>query len=336
MLSKAPAKAVSRSTNAPPADEESRLSTVDVSTPEPSGVDLIFSNYALNQVEDFMSSVDNFDRLDSLGVASPNRLLVHGPPGTGKTTVARRIAAELRLPLVTSRSDALVSSLLGQTSRNIREVFDYAARTPCVLFLDEFDALAKNRSDSREVGELQRVVIALLENMDALDPSVVLLAATNHPQLLDPAVWRRFPHKIKTQLPGFEERKKLWRSRVGGVSLAERDADRLARASAGLSAAAVESAALDAARDAVLKNQESIEIVGAFRRLARFMRYEDYELFDGDENEIRFLRSWAPDVFTMRALAATFETSTRRVGTLIAGDTDARTAADSASTVRER
>lgn len=334
VLSKSPAQAVTNAASRLPMDDDSRLATVDVAAPDGQSAGLILPPYTERLVREFLASVHAFDRLQARGVAVSNRLLIHGPPGTGKTTIARRVAEELQLPLVTTRSDTLVSSLLGQTSKNIREVFDYAAQAPCVLFLDEFDALGKDRADTREIGELQRVVIALLQNMDALGASTVLVAATNHPQLLDPAVWRRFPHKIQTELPGLAERQQLWLTRVGDLDLAVKDAARLAAGSEGLSPAAIESAAFDVARDAILSGSDTVDLVRAFRRLARFVRYEEFDLFNDEANEIRFLRGWAPDVFTMRALAATFETSTRRVGMILAEANDDRAEPDPVDAVR--
>jgi SpoVK/Ycf46/Vps4 family AAA+-type ATPase len=309
-------------------DEDSRLATVDVSNPTVGSDSLILSRYTESLIEEFLGSVRAYDLLQSKGVPVSNRLLIHGPPGTGKTSIARHISAELHLPLVTTRSDTLVSSLLGQTSRNIREVFDYASRMPCVLFLDEFDALAKDRADSHEIGELQRVVIALLQNMDALSEATVLIAATNHAQLLDPAVWRRFAHTVKTDLPGTNERRKLWENRLGQLKISDRDSIRLSTASDGLSAAAIETAAFDIARHEVLSGSEAIRLPHAFRRLARFMWYEDYELFNDESREIKFLRNWAPDVFTIRALADVFGIGTRKISVIVGGDENDRSESD--------
>jgi hypothetical protein len=329
ILSKAPARAISAAASKVPMDEDSRLSTVDIARPVVGERDLILSPYTDTLVSEFLQSVLSFDLLHSKGVPVSNRLLIYGPPGTGKTSIARRISSELNLPLVTTRSDTLVSSLLGQTSRNIREVFDFASSMPCVLFLDEFDALAKDRTDSHEIGELQRVVIALLQNMDALSDSTVLIAATNHAQLLDPAVWRRFAHTVKTDLPGANERKELWARRLVQFDLGPRDAERLSQASEGMSGAAIETAAFDMARHEILAGSQSLRLPHALRRLARFLWYEDYEMFNDEIREIKFLRTWAPDVFTMRALADAFGTSTRKIGVIVGGDENERSEPDS-------
>jgi len=100
-----------------------------------------------------------------------------------------------------ARLDGLISSYLGSTAKNIRALFDFAAKTPCVLFLDEFDAIAKVRSDAQEMGELKRVVNSFLQNLDTLGRQSIVLAATNHETLLDAAVWRRFTYRLALTLP---------------------------------------------------------------------------------------------------------------------------------------
>jgi SpoVK/Ycf46/Vps4 family AAA+-type ATPase len=159
-------------------------------------------------IKRFINYYENKEKLIAEKIPVNSSILLYGPPGTGKTKTASYIASMLGLPLITARTDALISSYLGATSKNIRMLMDYAQSTPCVLFLDEFDALAKIRDDSNEIGELKRVVVTLLQNIDSLE-NVVLIAATNHEKLLDKAVWRRFHYKIEISLPNEEIRKNL-------------------------------------------------------------------------------------------------------------------------------
>jgi SpoVK/Ycf46/Vps4 family AAA+-type ATPase len=319
-----------------PRDRESQLHTVDVLQPSYEDDFLVLHPYVQDKVEEFLVAVDQHEKWAAAGVATPNRLLLYGPPGTGKTSIARLIARRLGLPLLTTRSDALVSSLLGQTSRNIRQVFDYAESHPAVLLLDEFDALAKNRADAREIGELQRVVIALLQNIDALSSSTILVAATNHQNLLDPAVWRRFEHTIQLPLPSAAERAEIWRAKLGRIGLASRDLDILVRHSAGLSGAAIQTAAYDIVRFVLSESSSSddpnVSIGNALRRLARILWHSDYDRFESTSSEIVALRNWAPDVFTIRTLSELFAVSTRQVTNALKGGTsDGTTRTDSAS-----
>ena len=118
-------------------------------------------------VNEFLSIAKSYAQADAPGATSLS-LLMYGPPGTGKSRLARYIAKELGLELYVARLDGLISSFLGSTSKNIRALFDFAASTPCVLFLDEFDAIAKLRGDSQELGELKRVVNSFIQNLDTL------------------------------------------------------------------------------------------------------------------------------------------------------------------------
>lgn len=132
------------------------------------------------------------DRLLEAGLAPTRTALLVGDPGVGKTLAARWIARELDLPLLTLDLSSVMSSFLGRTGANIRRVLEYARATPSVLLLDELDAVAKRRDDATEVGELKRLVTVLLQEIDSWPEGALLLAATNHSDLLDPAVWRRF------------------------------------------------------------------------------------------------------------------------------------------------
>ena len=136
------------------------------------------------------------------GLEPTRTVLFTGPPGVGKTLSARWIARELGLPLMILDLSAVMSSYLGRTGSNLRHVLDYAKTVDCVLLLDELDAIAKRRNDSGEIGELKRLVTVLLQQLDDWPSSGLLIAATNHADLLDPAVWRRFEQPVAFDLPG--------------------------------------------------------------------------------------------------------------------------------------
>jgi SpoVK/Ycf46/Vps4 family AAA+-type ATPase len=143
--------------------------------------------------------------LRSHGWEPRHRLLFIGPPGNGKTSLAEAVAGELSLPLLRVRYDAVIGSYLGETASRLARLFDHVRTRQCVLFFDEFDALGKERGDEHETGEIKRVVNSLLLNIDALPSYVVVIGASNHPELLDRAVWRRFQVRLELPAPGLAE-----------------------------------------------------------------------------------------------------------------------------------
>jgi SpoVK/Ycf46/Vps4 family AAA+-type ATPase len=142
------------------------------------------------------------DLLRSFNLEPRNKILLVGPPGNGKTSLAEALAESLMVPLLVVRYHAVIGSFLGETAVRLRNMFDHVRTRRCVLFLDEFETLAKERGDIHETGEIKRVVSSLLLEMDALPSYVVIVTATNHPELLDRAVWRRFQIRIPLPKPG--------------------------------------------------------------------------------------------------------------------------------------
>lgn len=167
--------------------------------------ELILAKQTLADMQDLIVEIRNTPLLRSHSLEPRHTLMLVGPPGTGKTSLAAALAVELALPFLTVRYEGLVGSYLGETAARLQEVIDYAARTPCVLFFDEFDSIGKERSDAQETGEIKRVVSSLLLHMDALPTQCIIVCATNHPELLDRAVWRRFELRIELPPPSAAE-----------------------------------------------------------------------------------------------------------------------------------
>lgn len=153
---------------------------------------LVLSTEIKNKINSLISEYTNKEKFENRGIIIENRLLLCGPPGCGKTTIAYHIAKKMNLPIVYVRLDSLISSMLGQTSSNLRTIFEELKNKNVIIFLDEFDSIAKKRDDSNELGELKRVVNSLLQNIDQMPTNNFLIAASNHEKLLDSAVWRRF------------------------------------------------------------------------------------------------------------------------------------------------
>lgn len=189
-----------------PRDKDSHLELYDIVEPSISLDDVILPAKQKRLLLQILDEQKENVKLAAHNLPAANRLLLCGPPGCGKTMTANAIANELGLSMAYVRLDGLVSSYLGQTSVNLRKVFSSMENKPIVLFLDEFDAIAKKRDDGNELGELKRVVTALLQNFDNMPDNVFLIAATNHEHLLDPAIWRRFNYVINLGYPDDEQR----------------------------------------------------------------------------------------------------------------------------------
>ncbi len=174
-------------------------------TPRRSLEDLVLPQRVKQAVQEVVEEHHHSDILRSYNLKPRHRLLFAGPPGNGKTSLAEALASALMIPLVVPRYDALIGSYLGETASRFRRLFDYVRTRSCVLFFDEFDTVGKERGDVHETGEIKRVVSSLLLQIDDLPAHVVVVTATNHPELLDRAVWRRFQLRLELPPPGRAE-----------------------------------------------------------------------------------------------------------------------------------
>ena len=180
--------------------------------PEKTFDQLILSESIVKSCHELVEEQMRSDLLHSYGVDPRNKVLLIGPPGNGKTSLAEALANALMVPLHIVKYENIVGSYLGETASRLARLFEFVRTRQCVLFFDEFETLGKERGDEHETGEIKRVVSSLLLQIDAIPSYVVIVAATNHDNLLDTAVWRRFQLKLELVKPTSNELE-LWLSR---------------------------------------------------------------------------------------------------------------------------
>lgn len=174
-------------------------SLVQELVPEKNFADLVLPKTVVETCEELIQEQHRADLLRSYNLEPRSRVLLIGPPGNGKTSLAEAIANALMVPFLLVRYDAVIGTYLGETAVRLRRLLDFARSRHCVLFFDEFETLGKERGDRHETGEIKRVVSSLLMQIDQLPSYVVVIGATNHAELLDRAVWRRF--QVRMNLP---------------------------------------------------------------------------------------------------------------------------------------
>ncbi|MRG71360.1 AAA family ATPase [Alphaproteobacteria bacterium HT1-32] len=192
------------STQPLPVDLDSRFQLLRIEDAPVLDHEPVFSDLVVDVLRQLVGERSRVDALRDVGLEPTRTVLFTGKPGVGKTMAARWLAREMKRPLLILDLAAVMSSYLGRTGSNLRHVLDYAKSIDCVLLLDELDAIAKRRDDTGEIGELKRLVTVLLQQLDDWPASGLLVAATNHSELLDPAIWRRFEAKIDFPMPSKE------------------------------------------------------------------------------------------------------------------------------------
>ncbi|UQD69319.1 ATP-binding protein [Bradyrhizobium japonicum] len=214
--------------------------------------DLVLPDQISADLRDLVSEIRDLALLRSHSLEPRHTVLLIGPPGTGKTSLAGALACELALPFLTVRYEGLVGSFLGETASRLQEIVDYVSHTPCVLFFDEFDSVGKERSDVQETGEIKRVVSSLLLHMDSLPSHCVVVCATNHPEMLDRAVWRRFEVRMELPRPGAAELRDWFDRTERSFGLLGMTNEEFVRLFSGETFSEVEAVTIDARRKVVL------------------------------------------------------------------------------------
>ena len=214
--------------------------------------EMILGKELSEQIQRVIREQRHADRILEQGLVLRRKLLLLGPPGTGKTMTASVLACELGLPLLQVRLDGLITKFMGETAAKLRQIFDATWKTRGVYFFDEFDAIGSQRGILNDVGEIRRVLNSFLQMIEQDRSHSLVVAATNHPDLLDPALFRRFDDVLHYELPGRSQIAELLKTRLSGCTLGQIQWTKLADLAAGLNCAEVIRAANEALKDALI------------------------------------------------------------------------------------
>ncbi|WP_281869949.1 AAA family ATPase [Brevibacillus parabrevis] len=247
----------------PPTDRDTFMSLARVEEPIAVEPKVVLSDEVSQLIERFIREREMAEKLLASGVKPPTSLLLYGPPGVGKTFLTSLLSHKLNLPLITLDLASSISSYLGKTGQNLKKVIDYARSTPSILFLDEFDAVAKRRDDPSDLGELKRIVNVLLKELEDWPSHSIVVAATNHADMLDKAIWRRFDRAIEMGLPNVSAREVLWEHYLNSYLATVDDGfiKVLAKVTEGCSAADISQLSERIIRQVIVDGSEPIEAI---------------------------------------------------------------------------
>lgn len=241
-----------------PKDKDRGTLLFDIRSSDQYLSDIVLSAELKSQVEEIIREFVSSELLKTFGLSPRKKILFAGPPGCGKTLCANVLAAELGLPLLYARFDSVISSYLGETSANLRRIFDFASSGTWVVFFDEFDAIGKSRDDLSEHGELKRVVNTFLQLLDNFNSDSIFIAATNHESNLDNALWRRFDEILFFDKPDEEQVRSLVKLKLSGISHRKLSVDKFSNMMLGLSHADIERVCMDAVKISILSGESAL------------------------------------------------------------------------------
>jgi len=221
-------------------------------------VDMVLSSTIKDRLERLIKEHQHIHKIRSYGLAPRKKLLLVGPPGTGKTLTASVLAGELGLPLLVVRLDSLMTKFMGETAAKLRLIFDAIQQTRGVYLFDEFDSIGSQRGLTNDVGEIRRVLNSFLQMVEQDDSDSLLLAATNHPDILDHALFRRFDDVVEYQLPEVQEIIKTFESKLAIFSKSKINWNKIAKEASELSYGDITRACEDAIKSAIINNKDKV------------------------------------------------------------------------------
>ena len=272
-------------------DDAEMLDLVHILAPEEIEMtldDLVLTGDQNDEVDKIVTAIENRDYLASIGLREIGKILFVGPPGTGKTTVSRALAHELGLPFVEVKLSMVTSQYLGETAKNVEKTFEVAKRlSPCILFIDEFDSVAKTRK-SDEHAALKRAVNTLLKSIDDISlvrDEVLTVAATNHPDQLDAAAWRRFDEVVNFPKPDHQMRSDILKIVTRDMDIADFDPDVVADKTEGLTGSDLRMVLREAVLQALTEGRRTLQqedVMNAVQGFEERDNLKNMDMIDGE------------------------------------------------------